>query len=122
MKKTITGAFELRDEFRAYNRDNFSFEGYEALLEWYDEVDHDMELDVVAIDCEWYEYGNGTEACLSWQSFINDYEYLVKREGAEEEFAEIESEEDRVKFIVNLLEEAGKTFIMLSDSILILNF
>jgi hypothetical protein len=54
LKITIDGASELREQFIKYNRDHYSYEGYEALLDYYD-TPEDIELDVIAICCDWNE-------------------------------------------------------------------
>ena len=52
---------DFMDRFRAYDRqDNFSYEGLEALFNYYEE------LDVIAICCEWAEYDSIEDA-------INEY-------------------------------------------------
>lgn len=50
----IETANELRNEFIKYDRDNFSYEGYEAIINFFDNFE-DTELDVIAIDCEFVE-------------------------------------------------------------------
>lgn len=67
--KTI-GFNEFLDEFSAYNRlDNFSYEGKQALFEWIEnyahECDEAIELDVIALCCEYSE--------LSADDVIQDY-------------------------------------------------
>lgn len=62
MKKTIS-KYEFIEEFKNMNRENnFSYEGREALfdyLEQYEEeTGEEIELDIIAICCEYTEYGN----------------------------------------------------------------
>jgi len=58
MKKTI-GLYEFREAFANMGRtENFSYEGAEALFDYLEEVDEDMELDVIAICCDYTEYAN----------------------------------------------------------------
>ena len=47
--------YELQNEFRAYDRDYFSLEGYAAILEMFEDLGNDSELDVIAICCEFNE-------------------------------------------------------------------
>lgn len=54
LKKTIDSTSELRDQFINYNCDNYSYDAYQALYEYYDKLS-DMELDVIAICCDWNE-------------------------------------------------------------------
>ena len=56
MKTTISHASEFRDAFRRYGRDDqFSYEALNMLYEYFEDVDPDMELDVIAICCEYSE-------------------------------------------------------------------
>lgn len=62
MKKSIN-RYEFCDEFRKMNRDNnFSYKGKNALydyLEGYEEdTGEEMELDIIALCCEFTEYEN----------------------------------------------------------------
>jgi len=55
MKKTIDSQ-DFIQAFRDYNRqDNFSIDGLKALFEMFEEIDSDMELDVIAICCDYSE-------------------------------------------------------------------
>ena len=65
MKQTI-GINEFRQSFTNMGReDNFSYEGLELLFNMLEEQDENMELDVVAICCEYNE-----QDC---ESIANDY-------------------------------------------------
>jgi len=56
MKHTITKS-DFHDAFRNYDRlENFSYEARELLFDYFEDIDEDMELDVIAICCEYYEY------------------------------------------------------------------
>ena len=79
MKITINSAYEMQAKFKEYDRDYFSVEGYEALLNYYDEIDPDMELDVIAICCGWHEYGTNdtTRAAFDLEDLFNSYGYLL---------------------------------------------
>jgi hypothetical protein len=56
MKTTISHASEFRDAFRQANRqDQFSYEALNMLYEYFEDIDPDMELDVIAICCEYTE-------------------------------------------------------------------
>ncbi len=62
MKQEISLS-QFRDSFRDMGREkSFSYEGLEALYNYYEEVSPDMELDVIAIDCEFSEYASALEA------------------------------------------------------------
>ena len=48
----------FRDAFKAIRPDNFSYEGLEVLFDWFGELEdcgEEMELDVIAICCEFSE-------------------------------------------------------------------
>ena len=67
---------EFIQEFKDYNRDNFSYDGYEGLFNYYNEFEN-FKLDVIAICCDVSEYER--------DEFINDY-------GSEEEFKEFKND------------------------------
>ena len=78
MKKTIFNGTYLREEFVKYNRDYFSADGYDALVNFYDEIDEDMEVDVIAICCECTEYSD--YATCDIDDMIGDYGYIYTKE------------------------------------------
>jgi hypothetical protein len=58
------------DAFRNMNRnDQFSYEGKKVLFDfcesWEEETGQPVELDIIALCCEWYE--------ASWQEIASDY-------------------------------------------------
>ena len=56
MKQTIYNASQFRDAFhRAGRSDQFSHEALELLFDYFEELDPEMELDVVAICCDYAE-------------------------------------------------------------------
>jgi hypothetical protein len=56
MKTTISHASQFRDAFRQADRqDQFSYEALNMLYEYFEDCDPDMELDVIAICCEYNE-------------------------------------------------------------------
>lgn len=70
MKKTVDQS-EFVKEFDEYNRsENFSVEGREALFDYLEQLEEDMdseiELDIIALCCEYSEYE-------SLEEFNNDY-------------------------------------------------
>ena len=53
---TISNAYQFRDEFQQRGRDNqFSYEALGLLFDWFDELGEDVELDVIAICCDYSE-------------------------------------------------------------------
>ena len=66
---------DFLEEFRRYEReDQFSYEGKKALFDYLEELSEDMgepiELDVIAICCDFTEYEN-------LEQFIDDYSYTI---------------------------------------------
>ena len=56
MKLAIENASQFRDEFRQCGRgDQFSYEALGLLFNYFEEVDPDYDLDVIAICCEYSE-------------------------------------------------------------------
>ena len=52
---TISTAQELQREFKSYDRDYYSYEGYEAILSFYEDLGSNTELDVIAICSDFNE-------------------------------------------------------------------
>ena len=69
MKQTI-GQSQFMDAFRGDRKDQFSYEARKALFDYLEEYEKDtdteVELDVVALCCEYCEYEN-------LDAFIKDY-------------------------------------------------
>lgn len=68
--KTTVSFYDFRDAFRAYDRlDQFSRDGLKALFEYLtdleDETGSEIELDVIALCCEWSE--------MTWQEAAISY-------------------------------------------------
>lgn len=64
MKTTVT-LHDFRDAFRSMGRsENFSYEGLELLFDYFEQYEQDsgeeMELDVIAICCDFYEMDAAT--------------------------------------------------------------
>jgi len=56
MKLTIDTAGQFRDQFAQCGRkDQFSYEALGLLFDYFEDVDPDMELDVIAICCDYSE-------------------------------------------------------------------
>ena len=70
MKQTISQS-DFHDAFIHMNREeNFSYEARELLFEYFEEVDEEMELDVIAICCEYYE--NDVDTIISEYRLTDD--------------------------------------------------
>lgn len=65
--QTITTASQLRAAFEHARRsDQFSPAALEALLNYYNDLDEQIELDVVGICCAWTEYDSAVDACKAY--------------------------------------------------------
>jgi hypothetical protein len=63
MKTTIDTAGQFRDQFAQCGRkDQFSYEALGLLFDYLEEIDPDMELDVIAICCDYTENSADTIA------------------------------------------------------------
>ena len=116
MKMTIDAGM-MKETFQNWDRDYYTLEACEALIEFYDEIDENTEFDVVGICCDWNEYGD--TLCLTWKDFINDYEYLLDVETWKDENALDEYDEDL--YIEDLIEVVAErtNVIRLRDSVLV---
>lgn len=99
MKITVDAAM-AKERFEKYGRDHYSIEGIEALLDYYNEIDENMELDVIAICCDCTEFGE--DCCLSFFAMILDYEKLVMEDYADD-WNEM-TDDEKVRAIVDELE------------------
>lgn len=89
MKESVNFC-DFCDRFNDYDRtDNFSYEGKQALFDYLEEYEHDcgieIELDVIALCCEYTEYADIEE-------FHKDY--------SSEDFPDIESIYDATTVIL----------------------
>lgn len=53
--KTTINSYDFREAFRQAGRDNFSYEALGLIFDYFEDCNPDMELDVVAICCEYSE-------------------------------------------------------------------
>lgn len=120
MKMTIDASI-MMDMFKSYDRDYFSWGACEELLNYYDEIDENIEFDPIAICCEWSEYGN--TPCLTWNDLINDYGYLLEGELEDDENINLDEIDNATKcdMIMDILEDKT-TIIRLDDSVLVAAF
>ena len=86
--KTTVSLGDFRDAFRAYDRDNFSHDGLKALFEYLEDYENggeEMELDVIALCCDFSEYDSAV-ACISECGYGLEYS-----EGIDEDTKEAEA-------------------------------
>lgn len=123
MVKRINTAYELQKIFQDYDRDCFSLLGYEALLEYYDEIDENTELDVIGICSAFTEYDN--------DDFISDFGYLYPAADflydnnyidAEELSMEIDEEykDEYIQALAKILEQNTYVFHLDNDNYLVM--
>ena len=97
MKETVT-VYRFRDAFKQSDtyKNNFSYEGLYALFEYFEQLEDDIgeeiELDVVAICCDYTEYDNLND-------FNDDYKYQYTRDELEDETIVIDIP-DTERFII----------------------
>lgn len=111
MKMTID-ANMMKEMFKNWNRDYYTYEACEALESWYDEVDSSFDFDVIGICCDWNEYGE--TPCLTWENFLSDYKYILDDIDDSDEM----TEEEKIDAIIEELEDRTMV-IKLSNSVLV---
>lgn len=101
MKITLD-VYDMKERFEALDRDYYTYDGLETLLNYYDEIDENMEFDAIAICCDCTEYGDG--AACSLEDLKNDYGYKYPVEEWLEDNALEENEFDIDLYIDSLIE------------------
>lgn len=101
MKMTVDAGM-MKEMFVNYDRDYYSFSGLETLLNYYNEIDENMEFDPIAICCDCTEYGEN--AVCSFDDLISDYGYKYPVEEWLEDNALEENEFDNDLYIDSLVE------------------
>ena len=102
MKITVSHACHFRDAFRQADRqDQFSYEALNMLYEYFEDIDPDMELDVVAICCEYYE------EC--YEGIAKNY--VIDLEGCESEQDMIEAVRDYLNDNTSIVGETSSGFV-----------
>lgn len=101
MKMEVT-VYEAMDIMKNCNRDYFTIEGMEMIMNFYDENMPEADFNPVNICCTFTEYGKG--AACSFKDLIDDYGYLLPlAEYAEN--ADVDEEEVDMKDYINTLLE-----------------
>lgn len=102
MKLSIDTAGQFRDEFRQAGRgDQFSYEALGLLFEYFEDIDPDMDLDVVAICCDY------SEEC--YEGIAKNY--IIDLEGCESEQDMIEAVRDYLNDNTALVGETSSGFV-----------
>ena len=105
MKKTNFNGNDLRKKFVDYERDYYLIDGYEALLNFYDEIDENMELDVSALCGECTEYSDYATCVID--DMIGDYGYIYTKAeslSANDITPEEFNQEDYISELINRIE------------------
>lgn len=75
MKQTIN-IHQFRDAFQAQRPNQFSYSALSALFDYLEELEKDLgyeiELDVIALCCDWSEYTSAVNACVAWGWNVED--------------------------------------------------
>ena len=114
--KTTVSHYDFTEAFKDYGRsDNFSYEGLKALFDYLEDLESDIgeqiELDVVAICCDFSEYDSAREAAEHY-----GFEAEVDEDEDEEE-DEDEIEEQALDYLRD-----NTTVIEFDDGVIIQNF
>ena len=105
MKRTLN-VYEFRDAFRDMGRGNhFSYDGLGLLFDWFEEYEdstgEEMELDVIAICCDWAE--------CDPDEIMGDYDISLDALGLEDDADEDEIADALVEYLNEQTMVAGKT-------------
>lgn len=109
MKITVD-VYDMKERFVAMDRDYYTFEGLESLLDFYNEIDENMELDVIAICCDCTEYGEG--AACSFDDLISEYGYKYPVEEWLDNDLYIDSLVERLEDETTVLHVANGNYIV----------
>lgn len=110
MKITVD-AYDMKERFVALDRDYYTRDGLNELLEFYNEIDENKEFDPIEICCACTEYGEG--AACSYDDLINDYGYKYPTEEYLEDNGLEEDEFDKDSYVKSLVEHLEEETIIL---------
>ena len=107
--KTSVYLSDFRDTFQSVRPDNFSWEGLEILFNYLEELEQDtgieMELDVIAICCDYSE--------ATWAQIADGHEI---------DLTECEDDEEKEAAVIEYLEDEGQLIGKTSSSIVYRDF
>ena len=93
--KTIINFSQFVDSFREDRKNTFSYDGKKALFEYLEQYEEDtgeeIELDIIALCCEYTEYETALEVATNYPKFLNEEEL--------KELDEEEKEAEALKFL-----------------------
>jgi len=108
--KTSVNLSQFRDSFRTYGRnDNFSYQGLELLFDYLEQLESDigeeLELDVIALCCDYAE---------------SDFETIAQEYSID--FSECEDDDDKIQAVEEYLQEYTVILGRVGDSIIYAQF
>ena len=103
---------------KRYNRDYYTFEGLETIIDYYDELDENMEFDVIAICCDCSQFGEN--CCFSFSDMIAEYEVMTIDEYADSWYDM--DEDEKVCAIVGELERRTTVLHVSNGNYIVFNF
>lgn len=119
MKITIDAGI-AKEIMKRFGRDYYSYAGMDALIDFYDEIDENIEFDPISICCDCSEYGD--DCTLSFSDLISDYDrYAVESLGDPEEWEQMD-EKEKVNAIVKQLEDATTVIRVYNGNYIVFNF
>lgn len=113
MKQEID-VYDFERAFKDMDRDYFSWDGYQALYDYYDQFE-DFSLDVIAICCDVTEYTedefiSNYKSYLTVEEFKNDSGYTDEDEDLQEEYLKALS--SAISFSTYLIELDNGSFLV----------
>ena len=105
MKQEIN-VYDFARAFKDMNRDYFSWEGYQALYDYYDEFP-DFNLDVIAICCDVTEYDE--------EELKNEYSHVLGYEDFKQDNEDVYNTEEEIQeeYLKSLVEELNEETMVL---------
>ena len=102
MKKTINFN-EFCDEFSEDRKNQFSYEGKKALFEYLEQYEEDtgeeIELDIIALCCEFTEYESALECARNYFDFaLSDVDNISAEEAEEEALEYLKNKTQVIEF------------------------
>lgn len=105
-------SYDLKQMFKECNRDYFSVEACEEILQIEDEMSENedgREIDIIDLCCSYTEYTKN--------ELLSDYKYLLD----DEEYTEDE-EDEKIEEIIDKLNNRGIAILLNNDNILVSEF
>ena len=104
---------QFKDAFVKMDRDYYSLDAYVELFDYYDSLDTDYKLDVIAICCEWSEH-EADDLIKTYGYMYTQDEFYTDHEDDYPNWSEDEIRQEYIKELVKILEDKT-TVISLSN-------